>query len=353
MRLLLIGSLPPPLGGTVISFAQLIRELRERDDVEVDVLDTSRGERGGWTGDLRAALRLLARLPSRLRSSDVVTFHASTPATLLFAPLLVLLCSIWRRPLVIREFGGSFDADFAALPAPCRWIVGSALRRAWLLFQTRAMVAYFQRIFPGTPCRWYSNSRPWEPRSAAQVPRGGARRFVFVGHVKPEKGIRELLDAARRLGGREIRVDVYGPLQGGIRAQDFEGHPVVSYRGVLPPERVSEALRSCDALLLPTYHPGEGYPGAILEAYAEGLPVIATRWRSIPEIVEHGVSGLLVEPRDAGALAQAMADLHDHPERMQALRSGASARAEEFSSRRWTQEFVEICREARSSRAPA
>jgi glycosyltransferase involved in cell wall biosynthesis len=175
---------------------------------------------------------------------------------------------------------------------------------------------------------------------------------VFIGHVKPEKGMRELLDAARRLGGREIRVDVYGPLLGGMRAQDFDGHPAVRYLGVLPPERVSEVLRGYDALLLPTYHPGEGYPGAILEAYAEGLPVIATRWRSLPEIVEHGVSGLLIEPRDAGALAQAMIDLHDHPERMQALRTGALARAEAFSSRRWTQEFVEICREAQAARAP-
>ena len=351
MRLLLIGSLPPPLGGTVISFAQLVRELRERDDVEVDVLDTSRGERAGWMGNLRVALRLLGRIPSRLRSADVVTFHASTPATVLFAPLLVLLCSIWRRPLVIREFGGSFDTDFAALPAPCRWIVGGALRRTWLLLQTRAMVAYFSRIFPGTPCRWYSNSRPWTPRSVPSAPRGGARRFVFIGHVKPEKGIRELLGAASRLGGREIRVDVYGPLQGGMRAEDFEGHPIVNYLGVLAPERVSEVLRSYDALLLPTYHPGEGYPGAILEAYAEGLPVVATRWRSLPEIVEDGISGVLIEPRDADALAQAMRDLHDQPERMEALRSGALARAEGFSSRRWTREFVEICREARAARA--
>jgi glycosyltransferase involved in cell wall biosynthesis len=78
--------------------------------------------------------------------------------------------------------------------------------------------------------------------------------------------------------------------------------------------------------------------------------VIATRWRSLPEIVEHGVSGLLIEPRDAAALAQAMAELHDDPERMQALRGGALALAERFSSRRWTQEFVDICRQARAVR---
>jgi glycosyltransferase involved in cell wall biosynthesis len=348
VRLLLIGSLPPPLGGTAISFAQLVRELRQRDDLEIEVLDTSRGEVSGWVWTAFTGLRTLWNAWGRVGAAEVVTFHASTPATVLFAPILALLCIIRRRPLVIREFGGSFDSDFAALAAPCRQVVGWALRRSWLLLQTRSLVDHFEQVLPGARCRWYANSRPWTPGSVPGGARSmGARRFIFVGHVKPEKGIYELLEAARRLGPRDLRVDVYGPLLDGIRSEDFAGHPVTAYRGVLPPEQVAAVLRTYDVLVLPTYHPGEGYPGAILEAYAAGLPVIATRWRSIPEIVEHGVSGLLTEPGDADALARAIADLYDHPNRMNALRRGALARAESFSSRRWTQEFVDVCRAAR------
>jgi glycosyltransferase involved in cell wall biosynthesis len=169
---------------------------------------------------------------------------------------------------------------------------------------------------------------------------------VFLGHVKREKGVRELIEAAHGLGSRDLHIDVYGPLLDGTRVEDFTGNPRIRYRGTIPSERVSRVLRGYDVLVLPTYHPGEGYPGAILEAWAEDLPVITTRWRSLPEIVEHGVNGILVEPRDAEGLAGAILRLHADPDLMRVLRRGARASAEEFASRRWTRAFLEICRGA-------
>jgi glycosyltransferase involved in cell wall biosynthesis len=322
-----------------------VRELEGRRDVEIAVLDSSRGEHGGRVADALTALRIAAALPSRTRAADVVTFHASTDATVLFGPIVAAACAIWRRPLVVREFGGSFDVDYEAMSATRRFLVRRILRRAWMLFQTHVLVAHFTTRFPGTRCRWYSNSRPWLAPTLETGPAGPVRRLVFVGHVKPEKGVRDLLAAASKLGARDLHIDVYGPLLGGIRAEEFAGHPCVAYRGVLAPDQVGATLRRYDALVLPTYHAGEGYPGVILEAYVAGLPVIATRWRSIPEIVEDGVSGILIEPRNPDALAAAIAALHDSPERVRALRAGALAFAQRFSSEHWTGEFVAICRE--------
>lgn len=348
MRILLIGPLPPPLGGTTVMFAQTVRELPTIADVEIDVLDTSRGNASGRMAELLAALRVLARLPSHLGWTDVVTFHASPPGTAYFAPILLLLCRIWRRPLLVREFGGSLDVDFAALGAVPRWLVERLFARAWMLLETRFQVSHFQKLFPGSRCRWYPNSRPFEPPRADALPAGdsGARRFVFMGHVKAAKGVGELLEASQRLGSRPIEVDVYGPLLDGFQESAFDGHARVKYRGVIPPAEVARTLRRYDALVLPTHHPGEGYPGVLLEAWAEGLPVITTRWRSLPEIVQHGVNGILIEPRDPAALADAMSRLHDEPELMRVLRAGTRSSAEQFSSDRWTREFAEICREA-------
>jgi glycosyltransferase involved in cell wall biosynthesis len=53
----------------------------------------------------------------------------------------------------------------------------------------------------------------------------------------------------------------------------------------------------------------EGFPQVIIEAMSCGLPVVATSVGGIPEIIEHGVSGLLVEPRSPESLAQSMAKL--------------------------------------------
>jgi glycosyltransferase involved in cell wall biosynthesis len=352
VHVLLIGPLPPPLGGTTVMFTQLVHELAAHPDVGVTVIDTSRGERSGRLADLLAALRVVARLPAQLGRSEVVTFHASPPGTAFFGPILLLFCRIWRRPLLVREFGGSLDVDLDALGPLPRALVKQLFSRASMLLETRALVSHFERRFPGSRCIWYPNSRPVDPGAATRspaTPDRGARRFVFMGHVKRTKGVGEILEASRHLGSRDVHIDVFGPPLDGFQLTAFEGYERVTYRGVIPPERVSETLRSYDALLLPTHHPGEGYPGVILEAYAEGLPVVTTRWRSIPEIVDDGVSGILIPPHDSEALARALAELHDDPARLRHLRAGALARAGEFSLERWTREFVRICRQARDT----
>jgi glycosyltransferase involved in cell wall biosynthesis len=68
----------------------------------------------------------------------------------------------------------------------------------------------------------------------------------------------------------------------------------------------------------------EGCPFTVIEAMAAGAPVVATRVGGVPELVEHGVSGLLVEPRSPEALAAAVSELLASPER--ASRMGAAGR---------------------------
>lgn len=352
LRILLIGPLPPPLGGTTVSFRQLIRELGAKDGLAFEVMDTSRGERGGFIASQWAALRVASRLLPLVRRADVVTFHASTEATVRFGPVVMAVCRLLGRPLIVREFGGSFHRDYEAMGRLSRRVVHRLLRRSHVLFQTHLLLDYFRERFPGSRCSWYSNSRPLDGRFAPVEVGEGRRRFVFVGHVKPEKGVRELVEAGRLLSGRDVEIDVYGPLLEGVSEQDFSGQEVVRYRGVLPPERVGDTLRGYDALLLPSYHYGEGYPGVILEAYAAGIPVVATDWMAIPEIVDAGVSGLLIEPRRPEAIVEALTGLMDQPARLGALREGARRMAERFASTRWTDAFVEICRREAEGHAP-
>jgi glycosyltransferase involved in cell wall biosynthesis len=338
---LLVGSLPPPIGGTSVSFRQLRDELSRVPGIRVEAVDTMRrAGRGRAAWAARTALACLAAI----RRADVVTFHASTPGTVWIAPLLLAACRLLGRPLVLREFGGSLDAEYAEMGGLSRRLLRLAFRADRVLLQTHALVEYFSREVPGAHVAWYSNSRPLadgEDGAAAGPP--PAARFVFVGHVKASKGLGEILAAAERVPG--CHVDVYGPFHDGMTARDLEGHPGVRYRGELPPEQVVPTLRGYTAVLLPTWHFGEGYPGILLEAYAAGRPVVASRWRSIPEIVEHGVSGLLVEPRDAADLARALASLAGDPALAARLADGARRAAGRFASTRWTEEFARVCRE--------
>jgi glycosyltransferase involved in cell wall biosynthesis len=131
-----------------------------------------------------------------------------------------------------------------------------------------------------------------------------------------------------------------------VTASLFDDADCVQYKGVLEPSAVIPTLRGYDVVLLPTYHCGEGYPGIVLEAYSVGVPVIATRWRALPEIVEDEICGILIEPRDSEGLARAICRVAESAELMARLSAGALSQARKFDSKVWSERFVSICRAA-------
>jgi len=93
---------------------------------------------------------------------------------------------------------------------------------------------------------------------------------------------------------------------------------------------IPRILSTLDLFVLPSLW--EGMPIVLLEAMAAGLPVVATRVGGIPEVVEHGVTGLLVPPRDPEALAQAIIALLQDRERAEAMGQAGRARVEKYFS---------------------
>ncbi len=83
------------------------------------------------------------------------------------------------------------------------------------------------------------------------------------------------------------------------------------FHGVLDETGVAEVLRQSDLLVVPSH--SEGLPVVIMEAMASGLPVVASAVDGIPELVMHGVTGLLVPPGDARQLADAIGTLLNQP----------------------------------------
>ena len=107
-------------------------------------------------------------------------------------------------------------------------------------------------------------------------------------------------------------------------------------------------LSEHDLLVYPSYYRSEGYPGAVLEAFQCGLPVIAAKWGGVAELVEHEESGLLVEPRSAAEVESAIKRLLDDPELYRRLCEGARRRGNQFRSADWydrmAPELRSLCR---------
>jgi glycosyltransferase involved in cell wall biosynthesis len=153
-------------------------------------------------------------------------------------------------------------------------------------------------------------------------------RLLNTGRLEHVKGQRYLIDACAILADRgvDFSLDILGEgdLRGELQQQiDHLGlQERVHLRGAAQPAEVAAALEQAHVFVLPSL--SEGISVAAMEAMAMELPVIATRVNGMPELIEHEVSGLLVEPADSGQLAEAI-DRYANDADF-ALRAGRGAR---------------------------
>ncbi|WP_454085476.1 glycosyltransferase [Georgenia sp. Marseille-Q6866] len=155
----------------------------------------------------------------------------------------------------------------------------------------------------------------------------------FVGRVAPEKQVPLLVEAFARMQHmpRALRVAGSGPCVAESRAMAEKLGVDVTWTGSIPQDELPGFLAGLDVLAMSSSH--EGTPIVLMEAMASGLPVVAPRVGGIPEVIEHGVSGLLVAPNDVEALAGALDRLATDPELRRSLGTAGRARVRvKFSS---------------------
>lgn len=153
----------------------------------------------------------------------------------------------------------------------------------------------------------------------------GVPKILCVAAHRPYKGLPVLIEACRILRdqGLTFRCDVLGtgPMTAELqRLIDDRGiTDVIALLGAKPEHVVAEMMGESTLFVLPSIIAAdgqmEGIPVALMEAMASGRAVVSTSISGIPELVEHGVSGLLVPPGDAAALAAAMRTLLEDRER--------------------------------------
>jgi glycosyltransferase involved in cell wall biosynthesis len=150
---------------------------------------------------------------------------------------------------------------------------------------------------------------------------------LYAGRLTAEKGVHTLLDAWKQLGpGVPLRIAGDGPLRDALaRRIDSEGIAGATLLGSLPREALMRELHGARLLVFPSEW-YEGMPMAILEAFACGVPTIASRLGGMQEMIEDGKNGLLVAPADAEGLADRLRWAFEHKTELSAL--GQAARAE-------------------------
>ena len=173
------------------------------------------------------------------------------------------------------------------------------------------------------------NFHPAPPRPVPWAERGG--EVVYLGRLAPEKGLDVLLDAWAAWGAAAPPLTLYGngPERARLEAR-LAGHPAadrIRLAEALPFAEAQARLARARLLVLPSVC-FEGFPMAVGEAMALGVPVAASALGSLPELVDDGASGRLLPPGDAAGWAAGLAALWAEPERLAAMGAAGRARFE-------------------------
>jgi glycosyltransferase involved in cell wall biosynthesis len=298
---------------------------------------TSAVEKGG--GWLTAAWLLHRCIPLAHLDPDVVHIDFEG-AAINYRPLL----EVWDRPVVMSCHGAGVVHHPHGVDGPeLRRELPRAFGRADAIHCVAEAVAkdaielgapperirvIRSAVDPGffSPNSIEDDRNRRDPPESPEEPGSSPFRLVAVGHLKATKGHEYglLAVAALRDAGVPIRYEIIGPEPTAGRTlpsdlprlrhaiDDLELTDRVAIRGGLPSAGVRDALRDADALLHPSL--GEGLPTAVVEAMSCGLPVVVTDVDGTRELVDDGVEGFVVEPRDPAGLAAAARRLSQRPE---------------------------------------
>lgn len=351
LRVLMIGPLPPPVGGMATVVANLATALPEHCELRIlDNVKTTSGDRHLLQG-IAAQLRLLARLLRwcLLWRPHLVHIHTCSWFSFWRSGVDLLIARLCGCRVILHIHGGHFQRFLDGLSPALAWLARRLFAQAQCII---VLGSGWKQLLDAWAAparvRVLPNAVPI-PTIKRVAPAAGFRILCLAGY-EPLKGQADLLQAVARLG-LPVGVDLLGAeAVPGYRAElqrlaaDLGLAERVNLPGPVTGAAKEAYLEAAACLCLPSYD--EGLPMSILEAMAAGLPVVATRVGAIPEAVTEGEEGLLFAPGDIAALSAHLACLIQDPARAAAIARAGQARVQrDFGLAQGTQRLLEIYRQ--------
>jgi glycosyltransferase involved in cell wall biosynthesis len=356
MRVLIVSGIwPPDVGGPASHAPDIADYLQQHGhDIEVVVTADSQPEPRAYPVQWlsrrvpKGVIHVIgaSAIARAARRADVVY------TTGMFARTAVA-CAIARRPYVVKLTGDpaferaraggrvtgdveEFERKRGAYPVLLRMLRRATLSRAAHVLCPSAFLRALA-ISWGIPADRVSvlpNATPPLPELPPRDElRSGLRiegpTLAFAGRFVPQKALDVALAAVARVDGVSLLLAGDGTIRSELEAQAAPLGARVRFVGSLSRQHVLELFAAADASLLPSAW--ENFPHTVVEALAVGTPVIATRVGGVPEVVEDGVNGLLVQAHDIDALANAIRRFFTDDALRARLRAAAAPSVERYA----------------------
>lgn len=285
-------------GGVTILFELLISELIQKQ-IDFSTIDTLKAN---YNHSIFMFPKIILALIKNIRKHEHISLHATMNSFLILSPIIIILAKIFSKKTSLRKFAGSLDDVYNSSNFFKKFIIRSILKHTDIVFfETKYLVNTFKKYNKNT--FWFPNVR--DANIQTKKVRKFKKRFVYIGSINEEKGIDELCEAITKLD-KSYTCDLYGPIKYKNEKYSTEYFKKigVNYKGSLESNEVLKTMNKYDVLILPSHR--EGYPGVIIEAFALGIPIIATKLSGIMEMCEDNKNALLIDIKQPQQLLKAI-----------------------------------------------
>jgi glycosyltransferase involved in cell wall biosynthesis len=330
---LVVGQVPPPVNGQSLMIQEFLSGTYEGIRLVHVPLRFSRSTAEIGAFDLRKIWVLLATI------ADIVRARFRTGATVLYYPpagpnlvpvlrdLVLLTATRWLFKKTSFHFHAAGLATiYPRLPLPLKPLFWLAYNKPDLaIFTTAATSAEATTLRAGArsivPCGIHDEASSANSDDIVLRKDPATPTLLFAGILCEGKGLMTLLRACDRLhrAGTPFRLVCIGAFDSPefeqqardlVRTAGLEA--CIDFRGVVLGAEKTALFRSVDIFCFPSHYVSESFGVVLIEAMCFSLPIVATRWRGIPEVTgEQG--SFLVEMRDDAALAAKLRELLQNP----------------------------------------
>lgn len=356
--LTIVAPLPPPYGGQTLMVERLVDSVpRLYRGIDVQVVPVQYSHNLADTGrfSVRKVAHLVALTWRVWRGAGsgrrrVLYYTPAGPTMLAVLRDLFFLSLVRRRfrKVVFHLHAGGVGTMYGSVPAMLRPLFRFAYWRPDLTIRVAVSA-------PADHLTLRSKASVVVPNGVADL--GGPKEVpqvfsvLFVGLVCRSKGAGVLIEAVAELRRhRPVQLHIVGERQDRkfqreleTRIRELGLEPHVTFHGVLRGEELQALFNSTHVFAFPTFFESETFGLVVAEAMSAGLPVVATDWRGVSDVVEHGRTGFLIPPRDAHALAERLSELALDP--ALAARMGQAGR-QSFEERFTVEKHVHDLRRA-------
>jgi len=217
------------------------------------------------------------------------------------------------------------------------WILASSLKNLDVLYvETQSMKEELNKLGI-TRVSVLPNFRRFEKMNPGSKHIKLPLRAVILSRIMKEKGIHTAVEAVHSINNRAeepcITLDIYGQVSKKY-AEEFQAllrnKGNIAYKGYLEAENIQKTLLQYDIMLFPTYYHGEGMPGTIIDAYAAGLPVVASDWKYNSQLVNSGETGILFAPQSTEDLVKKLDGLMSDLQLIERMHGNCLQKAAEY-----------------------